>query len=101
MRDRWRWQKAAAWVSFPPPQTGGNRTGLNRTKFLPLSGRAGYDPTLHHGPGHHPDAGVSHHLRGRSPLYLPQDQLPHQDEDPLLEQLSPYGELSLGAAPGV
>lgn len=84
----------------PPPQTGENRAGLNRISFLPLPGRAGHGPTHHHGPGHHPDVGVGRHLRGRSPLHLPQDQLPHQDEDSLLEQLSPHGELSLGVAPG-
>uniref|UniRef100_A0A8V0YQG9 Solute carrier family 51 subunit alpha n=1 Tax=Gallus gallus TaxID=9031 RepID=A0A8V0YQG9_CHICK len=64
---------------------------LPATHLLAAAAAAGHGPTHHHGPGHHPDIGVGRHLRGRSPLHLPQDQLPHQDEDSLLEQLSPHG----------
>ncbi|KAM4659826.1 organic solute transporter subunit alpha isoform 2-T2 [Amazona ochrocephala] len=52
---------------------------------------AGHGPTRHHGPRHHHDAAVGRDLCGRGFLPHPQDPLPHQDEDPLLEQLSPYG----------
>lgn len=92
--------------SFLNLGSGGSRgsspggTGQDENRFLPLHGRAGHGPTHHPGPLHHHDTAVGCDLRGRGFVPLPQDPLPYQDEDPLLEQLSPYGELGSGGAGG-
>lgn len=75
-------------------------TGQGGAGFSLLHGRAGRGPTHHHGPCHHHDAAVDRYLRGRGFLSHPQDPLPHQDEDPPLEQLGPYGELGCGGGGG-
>lgn len=92
--------------SFLNLGSGGSRgsspggTGQDENRFSPLHGRAGHGPTHHPGPLHHHDTAVGCDLRGRGFVPLPQDPLPYQDEDPLLEQLSPYGELGSGGAGG-
>lgn len=75
-------------------------TGQGEDSFSLLPGRAGHGPTHHPGPLHHHDTAVSCDLCRRGFVPLPQNPLPYQDEDPLLEQLSPDGELGCGGAGG-
>lgn len=96
---RVRWQLPAARGVVAPGGTDCDGAG-----FSPLPVRAGLGPNCHHGPLHRHDTAVSHDLCGRGFLPHPQDPLPHQNEDPLLEQLRPYGELGCqdlgGTTPG-
>ncbi|XP_062354835.1 organic solute transporter subunit alpha isoform X6 [Cinclus cinclus] len=88
-----------ALVEVLPPFGGDANQELQRAGSLLLpaahlpaaAAPAGHGPTHHPRPLHHHDTAVGCDLRRRGFIPLPQDPLPYQDEDPLLEQLSPYG----------
>ncbi|XP_063264721.1 organic solute transporter subunit alpha isoform X2 [Prinia subflava] len=64
---------------------------LPAAHFPAAAAPAGHSPTHHPGPLHHYDTALGWDLCGGGFVPVPQDPLPYQDEDPLLEQLSPYG----------